>query len=294
MFGTTLTICLQIVGVVFNILVLISCEFLEAPSGLFRLGVWKYSIDESSNIFATNGDCQDLSLLFDEDELDWKYRAAQVCSVLATLSGLILVALTATNDCLCHLVLLDRLISVAYLVTILGTAFVWLIATNDLCQTVLGGCVWGDGAVYQLVAQCAYILASVIHSCLPGPSKDTIPAKDEASRGEVEVPEQAIQATVDAREVQILRNELEQANNRIRALEVENERSKEALVSATLTDADTIEISNIMIDKDTRAYEKENQMLVEELRDKVRRIQELETQLRDTADKPQELPFDEL
>ena len=45
----------------------------------------------------------------------------------------------------------------------------WMARLNEVCDTVLGGYDWGDGAVLNLCAQLVYLLAAIFHRCLPDP-----------------------------------------------------------------------------------------------------------------------------
>ena len=165
-----------------NSAVVVNCEYMSASSGNnndginnnkstdIKLGVFRYSVDNPGNQFDTGGEC----IHYDDPEgnaidLEWQIQTAQDCAIIAPICGIILVIVVLLTQCCCPIPCMGPLIGFCYLGCLVGTALVWMVRLNEVCDTVTGGCEWGDGAVLNLCAQLVYILAAIFHRCLPGP-----------------------------------------------------------------------------------------------------------------------------
>lgn len=177
--GTVLTLSLQILGIVFNVIVARSCDFLRTSYGA-RYGLHKYrpSTNTALEVLYGSGfvseECHDTYSLYDYDGFEGNFfRGAQVCSRLSTAAGFFLVGMTIYNQLCWPRLIVDRLISFTYTVANFGAAMVWLVL--QICDApFVNGCMLGDAAKFQFAAQGCFLLSSFVHSCLPGPPDTTV------------------------------------------------------------------------------------------------------------------------
>jgi chromosome segregation ATPase len=289
--ATLLVLGLLAVGIAFNIWVITSCEYLQSETGntSYQFGVWRYAINDSTSEFDTGGECEDLSDLFDSNEFDWKYRTAQVCSAMAPFGGALALFVVLFSQCCCPVPLGDKLLLLGYTVANVSTSLVWLVRTNDVCDTRLGGCEWGDAAIYQLVAQIAYVLAAIFYKCLPDPkerqaerrqAKADTPAQDteenDRDPGGVTAAGAAANAVGnDDQQQQQLQQQLDKANSQIQDLEKENEKTKTALAAATaatgtVAGAEAVQLKKFgeekeALEKQLKTLEAENKTMSKDL-----------------------------
>jgi hypothetical protein len=137
-------------SVVFNFLVIESCELLQFPGG--SLGLFKYSGHEAGQECAKySGEVEDPAM---------KY--AQMWSRLALAFGCFFLVLVVVLQQRVHHVpyFLDAiLLNFLSIGVQLSMAHVYIAWKNDICETY--GCGWGRGLVYNVVAQALYLIASV-------------------------------------------------------------------------------------------------------------------------------------
>lgn len=129
-----------------------------------------------------------------------------------------------------------------YTVANISTSLVWLVRTNEVCDTILGGCEWGKAASYLLIAQITYIAAAIFYRCLPDPKEvraERGRAKEEhnATKNEDSSANRGVgvAAAGGSDGNSQLQADLDRANQRIQSLEQENEATKKKLATATAT-----------------------------------------------------------
>lgn len=261
-------------GILFNIWVTASCDYLQninrgnsnnnINATSFQFGVWKYAVDSVTSEYDTQGECEDLSDLFAKDEIDWKYRTAQVCSIIAPCGGALALLVVLLSQFCCPVPFGEKLMGLGYSVANVSTSLVWLVKTNSVCDTLLGGCEWGDAAIYQLVAQIAYVLAAIFYRCLPDPKE----RREERGRAKEQQEHDAAAAAAanqdqknknigddDGGHAQALQTQLDEANTQIHDLQQENEKTKKALAAATAATtaagtAAVVELKKVQKEKD--------------------------------------------
>jgi hypothetical protein len=159
------------VPVVFNILVITSCELLEV-SGDTTLGLFKFKPGE---LFG-GGDCRE----FEEKSEDPAVNCARVCSVMALIFGTAILFFGFFKQCLCKLPLTKLIMDLSGLGIQICMALVYVAWRNDVCETY--GCEWGKGITFNLCAQICYLAASCLVRCMREPRYER--RKDEPPKPE--------------------------------------------------------------------------------------------------------------
>jgi hypothetical protein len=230
-----------VAGVALNVAVAASCEYLQASSNQtnIELGVFRYSVNAPGNEFDTGGECKD----YDGDgDLGWQVKTAQACTIIAAVFGAILVLIVIFTQCCCPIPCMGPVIGFSYFGCLVGTALVWLVRKNKVCDTVLGGCDWGEAAGLNLSAQLVYIAAAIFHRCLPDPKVAQAERRADRAEGEKNRAEQQHEAELgqinssnaekDA-EIKRLQTQLDEQKSALAKMEEENKKSKAALATAT-------------------------------------------------------------
>ena len=276
--ATIITLACLACGLFFNLMVIGSCEFLQGGSGTedpYRFGVWKYSVDDTGSDFDTGGECMNLSDLFDKQELDWKFRTAQVCSIIAPCGGVMLLLLVLLSQCCCPVPFLGKLLTLGYILANVGTSLVWLVKTNDVCGTLVGGCEWGDGAIWLLISQIAYAIGAISYRYLPDPKVRQV--ERQQGRDGKDNDANMAAATGDnedlARQLKEQTTENETLQNQLKGLEEENAKLKKSSKSAPGT-FEAVEEENENLKKQLDSKQQELDKTLNDLNAKVQEAQD--------------------
>ena len=129
-----------IAAVVFNVLVLSSCEFFvgstdgsTSTEDNVELGLFRFSVNDGNSTYDTEGTCENYSDWPQGENVPETVRAAQVCGCLAPIFGLILLLLVVMNQWCCKVPCGGILIGISHVGVNLSMALVWLIIRNDVC-----------------------------------------------------------------------------------------------------------------------------------------------------------------
>lgn len=197
----------------FNLVVLGSCEYLEASPianvQLLQMGVFRYSLDLPGSFFNTNGEC----VTYKSDTDDAAIRTAQVCAVLAPIFGLVLILLIFVNQCCRPIPCSGIIISISYVGAQICTALIWLVYRADVCNIPDIGCDWSTAANTNLLAQIMYLVAAILHRCMPSPKEAAAVRKADKAENEAKTAQdEAKEANerADAAEKKV--EEMEKAN----------------------------------------------------------------------------------
>lgn len=165
-FSVYLVLAALAAGLAFNLVVVSSCEYMRAKDHDVQLGVFQFAVNDTSSEHNTVGECKAYT---NSDDIEWQVEMARTCAIIAPVCGAVLILLVAITQCCSPIPCSGPIITMGYVGCHFGTAFVWLIQSNDLCKNYLGGCNWGDAAWCNLFAQVAYLAAAFLHRFLPDP-----------------------------------------------------------------------------------------------------------------------------
>jgi hypothetical protein len=226
-----------IAAVALNAAVLVSCNYFKGSTvngygskgTNVRIGLFRFSVDDPNSADNTDGDCERYS----DGQLGHvpnTVRVAQVCGVVAATCGLLLILMVLLGPCGCPAGCSGFLSTAAFFGAILGTALVWLLDRNEVCDKLVGGCQWGDAAIYNLGALIMYCTAFIFEGSLPS-SQERRSKREQVRSGNQE--DQAPMPSSSEDDMVRLQGELRHQKQRIQELETEYSKTREALAVAT-------------------------------------------------------------
>jgi hypothetical protein len=145
-------------SVIFNCLTLPSCELLESQNrGGGTLGLFRFKPPGRLPSWTEDLDCQKYDGNYSEIE-DAALNCARACAILALIFGAVILLFGFFKQCLCKIPCTKIIMNISGFGVQISMALVYVAWANKLCDN--GGCFWGEGLIFNLLAQICYAVSS--------------------------------------------------------------------------------------------------------------------------------------